>query len=157
MRLLPAVLLSLLLAQPCAADELAFSGVWTISGAAIAPWENPDDPIRSDVSAEYVGKTVTIAADSIEGPGLMGCGKTELTVESQPFAGLFEGGLGTDPHNPAGDQDPARADRLARQLGFAVEPVPTLYQGCSELSLHLRDAHTVLFGLDNRIFTMRRH
>ncbi|MDB5522823.1 MAG: hypothetical protein JWM58_586 [Rhizobium sp.] len=110
----------------------------------------------TDDEERYVNTLVAIARDSIKGPELLGCGKTEVTVETLPFAGLFEGGLAADPKDPAGAYDEAKASKLARELGFTSEPVPTLFQGCSEISLHLRDASTLLFGLDNRIFTMKK-
>jgi hypothetical protein len=156
MRISIALALSLMTALPAAAEDFAFAGSWTIVGAVHAPWEDPDKPIVSDDADRYVGKTVTITLDSMEGPGLMGCGKTAITVDSHPFAGIFEGGLAADPKDPGGRCDAAKARRAALDLGFTREPVPTLYQGCSELGLHLRDANTLLFGLNNRIFTMHK-
>lgn len=138
------------------ADDFPFAGTWKITGAVHAPWEDPAHPMITDDEERYDGKLVTISRDSIKGPELLGCGKTEITVETLPFAGLFEGGLAEDPKDPSGDYDEDKARKLALQLGFTAEPVPTLYQGCSEVSLHLRDADTLLFGLNNRIFTMKK-
>lgn len=147
-----------LLPAPLAhADDFPFAGTWKITGAAHAPWEDPAHPMITDDEQRYDGKVVTISKDSIRGPDLLGCGKTEITVETLPFAGLFEGGLAEDPKDPGGgDYDEDKAKKLALQLGFTAEPVPTLYQGCSEISLHLRDAGTLLFGLNNHIFTMKK-
>jgi hypothetical protein len=139
------------------ADDFPFAGQWQITGAVHAPWEDPARPMITDDEERYDGKVVTIAKDSIKGPDMLGCGKTEITVETLPFAGLFEGGLATDPKDPGGGAyDEDKAKKLALQLGFTAEPVPTLYQGCSELSLHLRDANTLMFGLNNRIFTLKK-
>jgi hypothetical protein len=139
------------------ADDFPFAGDWKITGAAHAPWEDPAHPMITDDEQRYDGKVVTISKDSIKGPDLLGCGKTEITVETLPFAGLFEGGLAADPKDAGGgDYDEVKAKKLALELGFTAEPVPTLYQGCSEISLHLRDATTLLFGLNNRIFTMKK-
>jgi hypothetical protein len=147
----------LLLPAPLAhADDFPFAGKWKITGAVHAPWEDPAHPMITDDEQRYDGKIVTISKDSIQGPDLLGCGKTEITVETLPFAGLFEGGLAEDPKDPSGDYDEDKAKKLALQLGFTTEPVPTLYQGCSEVSLHLRDADTLLFGLNNHIFTMKK-
>jgi hypothetical protein len=156
MRAVPALALLLLSALPAAADDFPFAGSWKITGAVHAPWEDPDDPMITDDAERYSGKIVTITADSLKGPDLLGCGKTEITVETLPFASLFEGGLGADPKNPGGDYDENKAKKLALALGFTSEPVPTLFQGCSELSLHLRDARTLMFGLNDRIFTMEK-
>jgi len=139
------------------ADDFPFAGSWKITGAVHAPWEDPAHPMITDDEQRYDGKVVTISKDSIKGPDLLGCGKTEITVETLPFAGLFEGGLAADPKDPGGDSyDEDKAKKLALQLGFTAEPVPTLYQGCSEVSLHLGDASTLMFGLNNRIFTMKK-
>jgi len=138
------------------ADDFPFAGKWEITGAVHAPWEDPAHPMITDDEQRYDGKMVTIARDSIAGPDLLGCGKTQITVETLPFAGLFEGGLAADPKDPGGAYDEAKAKTLALELGFTAEPVPTLFQGCSEISLHLRDASTLMFGLNNRIFTMKK-
>ena len=138
------------------ADDFPFAGNWKITGAVHAPWEDPAHPMITDDAERYTDKLVTIARDSLTGPDLMGCGKTEVTVETLPFAGLFEGGLGADPKDPAGAYDETKAKKLALELGFTAEPVPTLFQGCSEVSLHLRDASTLLFGLNDRIFTLKK-
>eukprot|EP01035_Chromulina_nebulosa_P034618 gene34619-46464_t len=103
----------------------------------------------TDDEQRYDDKVVTITQDSIKGPDMLGCGKTDITVETLPFAGIFEGGLAQDPNDASANYDEVRARKLALGLGFSTEPVPTLYQGCSEISLHLRDASTLLFGLNN--------
>jgi hypothetical protein len=138
------------------ADDFPFAGRWQITGAVVAPWEDPAHPMVTDDEQRYDGKVVTIAKDSISGPDLLGCGKTQTTVETLPFDSLFEGGLGTNPKDPSGAYDEDKAKKLALGLGFTAEPVPTLFQGCSELSLHLLDSRTLLFGLNNRIFTMKK-
>lgn len=156
MRILPAFASFMLFAMPALADDFPFAGSWKITGTVHAPWEDPDNPIVSGNAEHYIGRTVTISKDSIQGADLMGCGQTEITVEPLPRVAIFEGGLATNPKDPAGPSDEVKARRLATELGFKAEPVPTLYQGCSELSLHYRDQDTLMFGLDNRIFTMKR-
>jgi hypothetical protein len=138
------------------ADDFPFAGKWKITGAVPAPWEDPAHPMVTDDEQRYDGKVVTITKDSIKGADLLGCGKTEITVETLPFADLFEGGLAEDPKDSAAAYDEDKAKKLAKQLGFTTEPVPTLYQGCSEIGLHLLDAKTLLFGLNNHIFTMKK-
>ena len=82
-----------LVATPAFADEAAFYGKWKISGSVKAPWEDPDNPIVADGAESYIGQVVDIEKGNISGPDLLGCGKTELSVEPLPYAGLFEGGL----------------------------------------------------------------
>lgn len=145
-----------LAAAPALAAEADFYGSWKIIGAAKAPWEDPANPMISDDAELYVGKVVEIAEGSMKGPDLMGCGATELSVDNFPYGGLFEGGLGVRPGDPAAPYDEAKAKRLAEGLGFKAEPVESLMHGCSELILHRLDDKTLVFGLNNRIFTMKK-
>jgi hypothetical protein len=145
-----------LAALPAHADQTAFYGKWKISGAITAPWEDPARPIVTDDVERYSGQVVEIAKGTISGPDLLGCGKTEYSVLALPYAGLFEGGLGVDPKDPGGKYDEAKAKRLAEGLGYTAEPVETLFQGCSEISLHRMNDKTLQFGLDNRIFTLEK-
>lgn len=141
---------------PALADEAAFYGRWKITAAATAPWEDPAHPMITDDAERYTGQIVDIEKGKISGPDLLGCGKTELSVEALPYAGLFEGGLAADPKDPGGKYDEAKAKRLAEVLGYTAEPVETLFQGCSEISLHLMNGRTLQFGLNNRIFTVEK-
>lgn len=143
-------------AFPTLADEADFYGKWTITGAVTAPWEDPAHPMVTDDVERYSGQVVNIEKGNISGPDLLGCGKTEYSVEALPYAGLFEGGLGADPKNPGGKYDEAKAKRLAEGLGYTAEPVETLFQGCSEISLHRMNDKTLQFGLNNRIFTAEK-
>lgn len=141
---------------PAHSADPRFEGVWMIAGVSVAPWVDPESPIIDTHESDYIGKIVRIGADSIEGPKVMACDETQFSVEELPFASLFEGGLGNDPKN-AGDADNAtRAATLAVSLGFTAEPVATLTSGCSEILFHLENSDTILFGLDNRIYTMKR-
>jgi hypothetical protein len=143
-------------ALPALADEADFYGRWRITGAVKAPWEDPDNPLITDDAELYTGKIVEISNGRMSGPDLLGCGKTVLTVEALPYAGLFEGGLATNPKNPADPYDLDKAKRLARQLGFTVEPVESLFHGCSEIILHKVNDATLQFGLNNRIFKLEK-
>jgi hypothetical protein len=154
-RLMIAAALSLA-ALPALADEANFYGRWKITGAVKAPWEDPANPITNDGAERYVGKLVEIKRGNMTGPHLMGCGATSLSVERFPYAGLFEGGLGVTPGDAAAPYDEAKAKRLAGGLGFMAEPVESLIHGCSEIILHRLDDTTLVFGLDNRIFTMKK-
>lgn len=143
-------------AFPALADETAFFGKWKISGATKAPWEDPAHPIIDDDAELYIGKVLEISKGKMTGPDMLGCGATTLNVDALPYAGLFEGGLGVDPKDPGGKYDEAKAKRLAEGLGYTSEPVETLFQGCSEISLHRMSDETLQFGLNNRIFTVEK-
>jgi len=141
---------------PAHAADLPFEGRWMITGVSVAPWEDPDNPLVSDHAETYTGKVVEITGDTLKGPDLLGCGRTKITIGPLPFGGLFEGGLATDPKDPGGKYDETKAKKLALELGFTAEPVPTMFQGCSEIMLHKRDDKTLMFGMDNRIFTLEK-
>ena len=145
-----------LAAFPAHAHEAAFHGKWEITGAVKAPWEDPDRPMITDDAELYAGKIVEISKRHMKGPDLLGCGETILTVESLPYAGLFEGGLAADPRNAADPYDVDKARRLAEELGFQAEPVESLFHGCSEIILHKMNAGTLLFGLNNRVFKLEK-
>jgi hypothetical protein len=153
--LIPA-LMSLIATVPAMADDFPFEGKWTITGSVAGPWAIASNAMITDDQTTYDGKVVTIHPASIAGPALIGCGDTEITVETIPFAGLFDGGLASDLKDPEASYDEVRARTLATRLGFTKEPVPTLYQGCSEIAFHLRDAKTLMFSLDDRIFTLKK-
>jgi hypothetical protein len=138
------------------ADEAAFFGKWKITGVTTAPWEDPDRPLIADHAERYAGQIVEIEKDKLTGPDLLGCGKTRLSVDSFPYAGLFEGGLAADPKDPGGKYDEAKARTLAEGLGYTAQPVESLIQGCSEIILHRMNDRTLQFGMDNRIFTLER-
>lgn len=141
---------------PAYAADFPFEGRWKITGTTVAPWEDPAHPMVTDDAERYTGKVVEITRDTLKGPDLLGCGKTEITIEPLPFAGLFEGGLAADPKDPGGKYDEAKAKKLALELGFTTEPVATMFQGCSEISLHKRDDRTLMFGMNNRIFKLEK-
>jgi hypothetical protein len=141
---------------PAYAADFPFEGSWRITKVAVAPWEDPDRPMVTDDAERYTGKVVEITPDAMKGPDLLGCGKTEIKIEPMPYAGLFEGGLAVDPTDPGGKYDVGKAKTLALELGFTAEPVPSLFHGCSEIILHKRDDKTLLFGMNNRIFTLEK-
>lgn len=154
-RLLVLVALSSV-AFPLQAGEADFHGRWTITGSVTAPWVDPARAPVTDTAETYTGRIVEISPGRMSGPPLFDCGATGLTVEALPYAGLFEGGLAADPTDAAAPYDLARAKRLAEGLGFTGEPVETLSHGCSEVMLHRVSGTTLVFGLDNRIFTLAR-
>ena len=138
------------------AGEADFYGKWKITGAVEAPWEDPAHPMVTDDVERYAGQVVEISAGRMAGPDLLGCGATDFSIDALPYAGLFEGGLGVDPGNPAAPYDEARARRLAEGLGYRAEPVESLSQGCSEIILHRMNGTMLQFALDNRIFSLER-
>jgi hypothetical protein len=135
--------LGLFATHPAEAQE-AFAGSWTVSKADPAPWAEtapkPDAEMRG-----LVGKTVTFLKTRIDAPKPLGCSKLKYEIKSYTADMLFQGGLTKDPEGQAS------------ALGFHASPVKTLETGCgNELDFHMTDAGTVLFGLNDRIYTLAR-
>jgi hypothetical protein len=137
-----ALLAGLMAAGPARAQE-AFAGNWTISKSDRAPWAATVPP--SDAEARMLtGKPVSFLPKRIDGPKQVGCGKLEYEIKSYAPDMLFQGGL-TDP------------PKQAAALGFKGTAIKTLETGCgSEIDFHMVDPDTVLFGLNDRIYTLTR-
>lgn len=140
-----------------AAERLAlFDGSYTVTGAVDGPWYGGKVPDDFGNPGDYIGKVVTIANGRIDGPGLLACAEAGATVDDMPFAGMFEGGLSTIPGDATAAADESLAKPAATRLGYAAEPVATLFSACNEIQLHRRDDRSLQFALDNRIYTLER-
>lgn len=64
---------------------------------------------------------------------------------------LFEGGLNAD-----GEGRPTDPVKVARSLGLAKDRFEAMTASCSEIEYLLVAPATIVFGLDNRVFTMTR-
>jgi hypothetical protein len=65
---------------------------------------------------------------------------------------LFQGSLA----EPDRAGKPRDAATLARGLGMTSATVATLEVGCSEVEFHALAPDVLVFGLDNRVYTVRR-
>lgn len=118
-----------------------FAGTWTIAEWKVAPWVPAAERGAVKPNSNILNHTVTISPQGMTGPKLLTCARAKYEILTSPFEGLFEGGLKA----PATD---------ARALGFTA-PVKTLRPNC-DFDFHLRDAGSVLFALDNVLYTMKR-
>jgi hypothetical protein len=64
---------------------------------------------------------------------------------------LFQGSLA----EPGKDGKPRDAAALARQLGMTTATVVTYEIGCSEFEFHALTPGALVFGLNDRVYTMR--
>ena len=121
----------------------AFGGPWLIVKAEPAPWA--EKGAASDAEAKaLLQKPVSILADKIEGPKPLLCRRLKYKVTSYTPDMLFQGGL-TAP------------DKQAAALGFKGSSIKTLETGCeAEIDFHMVDEMTVLFALNDRVYTMTR-
>lgn len=128
-----------------AVQAAEWPGEWRVQQVQPAPWvpEGAELP----ASAIAPGEVLALSTDRLQGPGVLNCAQATVSTLTIPPPGLFQGGL------------PAPAEDAARALGFAAGDIESLRVDCSSGSFdfHFADAATLLFALDNRIYTLGRH
>ena len=135
-----------------AAAQERFSGEWVIAHAVAAPWaSNPKDKSDEAEAQRLLGKHMTIGKGVFRGPQPLGCAKPTFAFRDVKADTLFEGSLNAD-----GAGKPADPVAAARALGFAEPSARALTASCSEVEFVLADPDTLLFGLNNRVFTAKR-
>jgi hypothetical protein len=135
-----------------AAAQEQFSGEWVIARAVAAPWaSDPKDRSDEAESQRLLGKRMTIGKGVFRAPPPLGCAKPTFAYHDVKADGLFEGSLNADGAGKA--TDPVAA---ARALGFAEPSAHAMTASCSEVEFVLIDPDTMLFGLNNRVFTAKR-
>jgi hypothetical protein len=141
--------LSLIPASTTLAQGPGVLGSWTIAKAALAPWADPKQAGGPEEEKRLVGQTVTFAAHSVRGPSPLGCGHAVYATHNDTADLLFEGGLSEDANGK-----PLDAVALARGIGMTTRTVRTIETGCSEVAYHMLAPDTLVFGLNNRIYTL---
>jgi len=142
--------LSLGSASAAHAQGADIMGRWIIAKADLAPWA---DPLQRGGPAEerrLVGRTVTFAPHSVTGPAPLGCPRATYNVHDDTADLLFEGSLA----EPDRNGKPRNAQALARALGMTTHTVETVETSCSEVAYHRFSPTTLVFGLNNRIYTL---
>jgi len=140
-----------LAAAPAArAQGAGIAGRWIIAKAALAPWADPLQRGGPEEEKRLVGRTVTFDAHSVTGPAPLGCRRATYAVHDDTADLLFEGSLA----EPDRTGKPRDAVALARALGMTTRTVRTVETGCSEVAFHRLSPTTLVFGLNNRIYTL---
>jgi len=136
------------------ADNAFYLGEWEITGAVPAPWIKCDAELSPDEMKELVGKTITLKADGIDGPGSFPCkGAVYEVLEGGPDM-LFQGMFG-QMHDENAANDP---QKLAEQVGLSGTAFKTVLTGC-EFAVDFSfgaDPNIAKFALDNSIYTLKR-
>ena len=133
-----------------AAAQGVFAGSWTVTGAQDAPWVGPKSDLKPHYETALRNAVITFRANRVDGPSWFACPKPHYSITELDAESLFEGGL-DDP-----DRGMTTPKETAAKLGFIGEKFPTLETGCAELSFHLAAPDSVLFGLNNVIYTLKR-
>jgi hypothetical protein len=125
-----------------------FFGVWRTETAQVAPWWNGPGG-APEMNPDFQNTPITFAADKSSGPKLIACDAPVYTVSLVRPEGLFEGNL------PAPAMD-------AASLGFPARDILSLNLSCTQdnkdvsLDFAMADDATVMLGLDNMIYTLKR-
>ena len=127
-----------------------FAGSWRVTGAQDAPWVGPKSDLKPSYEAVLRNAVITFGPKRVDGPSWFACPKPHYAITELEPESLFEGGL-DDP-----DRGMTTPKETAAKLGFTGQKFPTLETGCAELSFHLAAPDTILFGLNNVIYTMKR-
>ncbi len=125
-------------------------GRWVIAKAALAPWADPLQRGGPEEERRLVGRTVTFGPTFVTGPSPLGCRRATFSVHDDTADLLFEGGLA----EPDRAGRPRNAAALARGLGMTTRTVRTVETSCSEVAYHRLSPTTLVFGLNNRIYTL---
>jgi len=140
-----------LMAGQAAAQE-RFAGQWVIAGAVAAPWaSNAKDPGDEADAKRFVGERLTIGSGAFRAPAPLGCARPTYVFHDRTAELLFEGGLNAD-----GAEKPTDPVLVARSLGITNKTMRAMTASCSEVEFVLIDSDTVVFALNNRVFTMKR-
>ena len=125
-------------------------GRWIIAKAQLAPWADPLQRGGREEERRLVGRTVTFASGSVTGPAPLGCRHATYNVHDDTPDLLFEGSLA----EPDRTGKPRNPEALARALGMTTHTVETVETSCSEVAYHRLSRTTLVFGLNNRIYTL---
>jgi len=134
-----------------AADSF-YIGTWKISAAVTAPWADPTrKPDRAE-QARLLGKTIVFKHKEIAGPPPFAC-RMPHYKESDFTADMIFQGAFEEMQSKNKSVDP---DRLATSLGFMGKSIKTLETGC-EMDFHFVDEATAEIGLNDTVYTLKKH
>lgn len=144
--------LCLMAAVPAQAmGQGAFTGSWRVTGTQDAPWVGPKSELKPHYEAMLRDAVIAFRKSRVDGPGWFACPRPHYAITELEPESVFEGGL-DDP-----DRGMSTPKETAARLGFVGEKFPTLETGCAELSFHLAAPDTILFALNNVIYTLKRN
>ena len=119
-------------------------GRWRIVRSIVAPWVTQARIV--DTHRDWIGRTIAFESSRVVAPGVIDCASATYTPTSMPAEGLFQGSL----------LAPARD--AAAALGLVAMPVRGTSLRCDAglFEIHRADANTLLFALDDVIYTLDR-
>jgi hypothetical protein len=135
-------------------DAAFFYGKWKITEAQQAPWVVAGQAVDSTEPSGLIGKTITLSAKSVAGPGSFSCQSPQYQVIEGGADILFQGSFGEMQERDPGVQ----AQNLAEQVGLTGDKFRTVVTGCEyEVDFSFgADDNTAKFGLNDYIYTLKR-
>jgi hypothetical protein len=125
-----------------------FFGTWTTATAQVAPWWDQQGA-PPEMDPDFQNTPILFVAGESSGPEIVTCAEPVYAVNIVRAQALFEGNLPDPQANAAA-------------LGFAGPDISTMNLSCSEnggdvsLDFAMADDNTILLGLDNMIYTLKR-
>jgi len=129
------------------AAENPLFGKWQITDAAAAPWAGKQRG-QSAETRKLLNLQISFAAKTMKSNyPTLNCTDAAFEISSDPPDVLFQGML-SEPNQ----------ESVAQSLGFPRGDVPSVEVNCSsgDIPFHFRDANTVLFALNDVIYTLTR-
>lgn len=150
LRIVLAVLLGLCATAAVQAQPAGIGGRWVIVSAVSAPWAGPRPQYGLADARRLVGRTVEFGPHSVSAPEPLGCRHARYAAHQDTADMLFEGEL-AEPNLAGHPRNPVA---LARALGMTTPTVTTIETGCSEVVFHRFSATTLVFGLNDHVYTL---
>ena len=125
-----------------------FFGTWKVETAQVAPWWDQQGA-APQMNPDFQNTPIVFQAGKSSGPKLLTCDQVTYAVSLVSVGILFEGNL----PNPAAD---------AAALGLPHNDIDQLNFSCTSggadvsLDFPMVDDNTILLGLDNMIYTLKR-
>jgi hypothetical protein len=98
----------------------------------------------------FLGKSIAIGPTVLRAPEPLGCARPTYAFRDATADTLFEGSLADGAGKP---KDPIV---VARALGMTGKTARGMTASCSEVEFFLVDPDTILFGLNDRVYTLKR-
>jgi hypothetical protein len=139
------------IAAPASTQE-HLAGQWRVASAVAAPWAR-DVGSRADRAEvqRFLGKTIAIGPAFLRAPEPIGCARPKYEFRDATADTLFEGSLNAD-----GAGKPTDPVVVARALGMTGKTARGMTASCSEVEFFLVDPDTILFGLNDRVYALKR-
>ena len=136
------------------ADDAFYYGKWKITESAAAPWVLPGDVLEPSEMKGFIGKTITIGAAGIDGPGDFPCKNPQYQVLEGGPEMLYQGSF----ENMHAQDQSVDMQKLAEKTGLTGTHFRTIVTGCEyEVDFSFgADNDTAKFALNNAIYTLKR-